>query len=482
MATDAKKAVRVRFAPSPTGSFHVGGARTALFNWVFARQEGGVFVLRIEDTDKERSTKENEKEIFESLSWLGITWDEGPDIGGPYGPYRQSERMEIYKRSLEQLLHEGKAYYCYCTKEELEAEREAMVTQGQPPKYSGHCRNKTEPPPGKIPQLIRFKMPEVRVEFKDLVRGKVSFDANLFGDLVIAKSLEEPLYNFAVVVDDELMHISHVIRGEDLISNTPKQILIAKALGFSEPTYAHLPLILAKDRSKLSKRYAETSLLAYREQGYLPEAIVNFLILLGWHPKDTEEIFTSDKLANIFDIKRVQKAGAIFDEEKLLWLNKEHIKRAAPERLRVLVRETLGATTKDASDEFVDKVIAAERDRVKLITDFKDSASYFFGIPEYDSSLLIWKGESPPSAKEALDRIYGTLEALSDKEFIREKLMAALETLVGAGGKGSIFWPIRAALSGRSASADPITLLMVFGKEESLRRLQIAREKLNTLF
>ena len=332
------KEIRVRFAPSPTGLFHLGSGRTALFNWVYARKLGGKFILRIEDTDRERSKPEFEKGIYESLRWMGLDWDEGPDVGGEFGPYRQTERLHIYREYLEKLIKENWAYYCYCTKEELEEEREAMISQGLPAKYSGHCRNLTEAPAGKTPQLIRFKTPEMRVEFKDIIRGNVSFDSSLFGDIPLAKDLDTPLYNFAVVVDDELMHITHVIRGEDHVSNTPKQVLFQKALGFKELTYAHLPLILAADRSKLSKRYAETSLFEYEKQGYLSEAMVNFLILLGWHPKNDKEIFTIPELVEAFELERVQKAGAIFNEDKLLWINGEHIKIANPQKISEFIK------------------------------------------------------------------------------------------------------------------------------------------------
>ena len=289
-----------------------------------------------------RSEKKHEAQIFAGLEWLGLIWDEGP-VGknqevrskeqGEYGPYRQSERTAIYKKYLEKLLAEKKAYYCYCSKEDLEAERQVLLAQGLPAKYSGHCRNLTSPPAGKNPNVIRFMTPETKVEFKDIIRGKVSFDAGLFGDIVIAKDLETPLYNFVVVVDDEEMKISHVIRGEDHISNTPKQILFQKALGFTEPEYAHLPLILNPDRSKMSKRFADTAVLDYKDRGYAPEAMINFLALLGWHPTHDKEIFSLEELVKEFDLKRVQKGGAIFNQEKLDWLQKEHMKQVPTDEL-----------------------------------------------------------------------------------------------------------------------------------------------------
>ena len=280
--------VRVRLAPSPTGYLHIGTARTALFNYLFAKKHEGQFILRVEDTDIERSEKKYEKDIMDGLRWLGLEWDEGPveaategqllvnQYKGDFGPYRQSGRTAIYEKYLKKLLDEGHAYYCYCTKEELEAERQAMLSQGLAPKYSGRCRN-GKPSDANDPQIIRFKVPDVRVSFRDMIRGEISFNAGLIGDIAIAKNLQTPLYNFVVVIDDHEMEITHVIRGEDHINNTPKQILFMEALGFSRPHYAHLPLILDPDRSKMSKRYSATAIQEYRNQGYLPEAVINFL-------------------------------------------------------------------------------------------------------------------------------------------------------------------------------------------------------------
>ena len=341
MAPKPNPNIRCRLAPSPTGPLHLGTARTGLFNWLFARHCGGVFVLRIEDTDTGRSEDKYEKEIFTGLSWLGVSWEEGPDKGGPYGPYRQSERTDIYKKYLKKLINENKAYFCYCTKEELDGERQAMLKSGVAPRYSGKCRDLKEPPTERKPQVIRFKTPPIVVEFNDIVRGAIKFDMALQGDIAIAKNTAEALYNFAAVVDDYEMKISHIIRGEDHIANTPKQILLHQALGFPVPEFAHLPLLLNPDKSKLSKRHAETSFLSYRESGYLPEALMNFMALLGWHPsqparhasigvtggkdsgKDSlsePEIFTAQELIEQFELARVQKAGAAVSEEKLNWI------------------------------------------------------------------------------------------------------------------------------------------------------------------
>ncbi|OGZ01529.1 MAG: glutamate--tRNA ligase [Candidatus Liptonbacteria bacterium RIFCSPLOWO2_01_FULL_56_20] len=490
VATKAKSAsVRVRFPPSPTGHFHVGGARTALFNWLYARQHGGKFILRIEDTDAERSDQKYEIELVEALKWLGLDWDEGVDwqlvnhewqgsSRGEHGPYRQSERAPVYKRYLEKLLHDGKAYYCHCTKEDLEAERQAQLAEGMPPKYSGHCRNLTESPRGKKPELIRFKTPEARMEFKDLIRGTVSFDASLFGDLVIARSVESPLYNFAVVVDDYEMKITHVIRGEDHLPNTPKQILFARALGFPEPLYGHLPLILASDRSKLSKRFAEVSMLKYRDEGYLPEAMANFLAFLGWHPKDDREVFSLEELKGEFDLKRVQKAGAVFNQEKLDWLNAQHMRRLSIDELLNRLQPFLGEKGIAAPKSFVRKVIAAERERMKTLGDFLKLAGFFFELPDYDAALLVWKGNSMARIKEVLEKILARLEKSRASDFSREKLPGAVAELIKEYDRGAVLWPLRVALSGQSASPDPLAIAGVLGKEETLRRVTAAINKI----
>lgn len=477
MTKNSNPKVRVRFAPSPTGHFHIGNARTALFNWLFARQEGGVIVFRIEDTDEARSKKEYEDGICESLRWLGLDWDEGPDKGGDYGPYRQSERSSIYRKYLDQLLREGKAYYCYCTEEELEAEREAMTAQGLAPKYNGHCRNIATAPEGKKPQVIRFKTPEANVTFKDMIRGVVTFDASLTGDIVIAKDLDHPLYNFAVVVDDELMQITHVIRGEDHISNTPKQILLGKALGFREPIFAHLPLLLNADRTKMSKRYAETTLLKYRDQGYLPQTIVNFLALLGWHPKGNQEIFSSEELVKEFSISRIQKAGAIFNEEKLLWLNKEHIKKMSLEALEeALTPMLVSHNIRIRSKEMLHEIIEIQKERMKTLLDFFDLSDFFFALPEYDPKLLRWNDDPTKKALEALEAASHILTRAETLE--RREIEDAFAMLVEKNGKGSVLWPIRVALSGKSASPDPFDIMRILGKEESLSRISAAKRKL----
>ncbi len=478
--------VRVRFAPSPTGFLHIGSVRTALFNWLFARQHKGVFVLRIEDTDKERSKTEYEKDIIGNFKWLGLDWDEGPDKGGPYGPYRQSERTDYYKKYIEQLLGEGKAYYCFCSKEQLDIDRQTMLSQGLPPKYIGRCRsigkkeaderrNKGEP------SVIRFLVSDSEVSFTDLVRGKVKFDASLGGDIIIAKNAGEPLYNMASTVDDELMQITHIIRAEEHLSNTPKQILLQRALGFRELKYAHIPLILNPDRSKMSKRYLESSVSDYRAAGYLPEAIINFLALLGWHPKDDREVMELEEIIKEFDIKRVQKAGAVFNTEKLDWINSQKIRKMNSADIAALLEPMLKEKNISAPREFIEKIVDVERERVKTIKDFINIADFFFALPDYDPKILPWKNGPASEAKEALLEAEKALGDIHEDNFIKEIIGESLEDSVGKMGKGGIFWPLRVAVSGKQASPDPLVIMEILGKKETMRRIKKGIEKLNSL-
>ncbi|HBT81268.1 hypothetical protein A2757_00015 [Candidatus Giovannonibacteria bacterium RIFCSPHIGHO2_01_FULL_48_47] len=415
--------VRTRIAPSPTGFLHLGTARTALFNWLFARQHQGKFILRIEDTDKERSRPEFEKDIVEGLRWLGADWDEF---------HRQSERIEIYKKYLKKLLDSGQAYFS---------------------------------------DVVHFKNPGRKVRFHDSIRGEIEFDTKELGDFIIAKSEEEVLYHFAVVVDDFEMKISHVIRGEDHISNTPRQILIQEALGFPRPQYAHLPLILGPDRTKLSKRHGAESVREYKEAGYLPEALVNFLSLLGWHPKDEKEIFSKEELIKEFSLERAQKGGAVFDIKKLEWLNGEYIREKSLEDLLELSRPYLGQT----DDEKLKKILALEKTRLNKLSDLREAALYFFKEPEYSKELLSpparagWKGtEDYQLIKKHLKKI---TELLPDSD----KIMSYAEKE----GRGEVLWPLRVALSGRKNSPGPFEIMEVLGKEESIKRIKHALEVLD---
>ena len=489
MISDPKTEIRVRFAPSPTGYFHIGSARTALFNWLFARNQGGKFVLRIEDTDKERSKKEFEKDIFDNLKWLGLDWDEGPIPGkssqymGDFGPYRQSERLSIYEWYLTRLLSENKAYWCFCTKEELEIERQAMLAQGLAPKYSGKC--------GKIPleeaekrlksgekAVIRFRTPSIETTFSDIIRGRIKFDSNLFGDFVIAKDLKEPLFNFAVVVDDFEMKISHVIRGEDHISNTPKQILIQRALGFPEPKYAHIPLTLAADRSKLSKRYAETSLNEYKKDGYLPEAMINFIAYLGWHPKEEKDIMSKEELIKEFDLKRMQKAGAIFNPTKLDWLNAQYIKNLPEQEIEKRLKNFVPADWLK-NKKLLIKAFNLEKERIKKLSEFKEVGEFFFKLPDYKPELLSWKGIEKEKVISNLKILVEEIEKIDENDFILEKIENKIMPLTEVLGRGELLWPLRVALSGSEASPGPFEIMDALGKKETIERLKLAIKKLS---
>ena len=480
------KPIRVRIAPSPTGPLHLGTARTALFNWLFARHNKGVFILRIEDTDTQRSKKEHEENILEGLKWLGLTWDEGPveatsdkrQATGKFGPYRQSECTDIYEKYLKKLLDEDKAYYCYCTKEELEIEAKAMFAAGEPSRYSGKCRKLKTAPEGKTPQVIRFRMPKEVVTFTDLIRGEISFDMSLAGDITIAKDLRTPLYNFAVTVDDYEMKISHVIRGEDHIANTPKQIVMQRALGIDSPEYAHLPLILNSDKSKLSKRYVETSLIAYRDQGYLPEALVNFIAFLGWHPKDEREVMSVKELVKEFDLTRVQKSGAVFNEEKLNWLNAQYIKNMKISDLMTLIAPLLATKNISVEKGTLEKMIAVEKDRMSTFGEFIENTAIFFALPEYETGLLLWKDETREKARKNLQKTLEILALQKPQKFDKISLEATLMPYAEGVGKGEVLWPLRVALSGAKASPGPFEIMEVLEKDETISRVKKAVEKL----
>ncbi|OGY67220.1 MAG: glutamate--tRNA ligase [Candidatus Zambryskibacteria bacterium RIFCSPLOWO2_01_FULL_45_43] len=462
--------VRVRIAPSPTGNLHIGTARTALFNWLFAKKYGGKFILRIEDTDLERSRPEFEKDIINGLRWLGLEWDEGP--------YRQSERLDTYEKYLKKLFKEDKAYYCSCSKESLEKERQRQMQEGKPTIYEGACRNKKIS--AEQSQLIRIKNSFTEpIVFNDLIRGDISFDMKLIGDIAIAKNLRTPLYNFAVVIDDFEMKISHVIRGEDHIANTPKQILIQQALGFPRPKYAHLPLILDPDRSKMSKRFSATSVQEYRDQGYLPEALVNFMALLGWHPTTDIEKLLLAEIMEQFSLERIQKGGAVFDIQKLNWFNAEYIKEKTPEELLAAIASLFGKET--IGDPAVAiKIITVGKPRMNTLRDFREIRNSFT-LKEYDRSLLIWKNTPAEKIKENLLKTNEMLRQLLVKEFNDLKnLERYLMPFADSNGRGEVLWPLRAAISGRDKSPGPFELMWILGKEETLARLEKAIQKLNS--
>ena len=489
--------IKTRIAPSPTGYLHIGTARTALINYLYAKQHKGKFVLRIEDTDKERSRPEYEKDIIESLKWLKIFWDEGVEVGGEHGPYRQSERGGIYKKYIEKLKKLNIAYHCFCSEEELKKHKEAMLIEGKPAVYSKKCRTISKEEAAKRiakgeRSIIRIKVPEnEEISFSDLIKGKISFNSSLIGDIAIAKDEQTPLYNFAVVIDDYEMHITDVIRGEDHISNTPKQIIIQKMLNIPTPRYAHLPLVLNKNKQKLSKRDGALSVMEYKKMGYLPEAIINFLVMLGWNPGDDREIFSLDELIKEFDIKKIQKSGAVFNIEKLNWYNSYYIKKANPQKITKLAIPFLkdaklinqmdddNFITKDQrkiDEKYIENVIKIEQTRIKTISELPELVDFFFDEVKPDKDMLIWKKSNQSETKKALSEVIELL--LEIKEFNEENTQNALMKVAEKYGNGAVFWPVRVSLSGKKASPSPSEIMSVLGREESLKRIKNAKNLL----
>lgn len=473
--------VRTRFAPSPTGFLHVGGARTALFNYIFAEKNKGSFIIRIEDTDKERSSNEFEKDIIESLKWLGIKWTEGPDIGGSFGPYRQSERGYIYKEYLEKLLNEEKAYRCFCSPEDLEAQRQYSISQGKSWIYNGKCsqlstKEVKEKIKNKVPFIFRFKTPShQKIVFEDLIKGKTEFDTNLIGDFSIAKSDFSPLYNFAAAIDDFEMKISYVIRAEDHLSNTPKQILIQKALNLSTAHYAHLPLILGPDRSKLSKRHGAMAVSEFRKQGYLPEALINFMAFLGWNPGKEREIYSLPSLISEFSLDKVQKSGAIFNIKKLDFLNGFYIRQKSIEKLTELC---LPYFLQKNDFDYLKKITKIYQERIKKLSEITDLTDFFFKEKlKYDKDLLRWKGAGDKEIKEYLDIIIKILSKVEEKKWNKINLEKILiDEAQKFLDKGKLLWPFRVALTGKKASAAPFEIAEILGKEKTIQRIKEAEE------
>lgn len=514
MNKENKKTVRVRFAPSPTGYFHIGSARVALFNFLHAKKNNGVFVLRIEDTDKERSKKEYEEDIMRSINWLKIVWDEGVVFDteekrdrevGDFGPYRQSRREDIYKKYILKLIEEGKAYYCFCTKEDLEAVREKQRDKKEAPCYEGGCFNLSKEEVEKNIKdgknfTVRLRVPkEEKLSFVDKIRGEVVFNSkDIGGDFVIAKGDLSPLYNFACVVDDHKMGITDVVRGEDHISNTPKQILIQKALQFDTPFYAHLPLILGTDKSKLSKRHGAVSLYEYKKEGYLPEAIVNFIAFLGWNPGDEKEVYSLEEMIEKFSLEKCQKSGAIFDIKKLehingVYIRKMDVKELTKKCVSYLIDSSLISSSKkengeealynkdgeEITFEHLSNIVSLYQERLKKLSEITELVDYLLTEDIfYEKELLFWKNNREEETISAVEKVIEAFSLLKDwtREEVEKTLLDVAEK---EENRGFVLWPTRVALSGKKASASPFDIAWVLGREKTIKRLKMAKNKLN---
>lgn len=464
--------VRVRFAPSPTGFLHIGGVRTALFNWLFARQQQGTFILRIEDTDQSRSTDESIQAIVEGMKWVGLDWDEGP--------FRQTERMELYRSHAMKLLESGQAYWCVCKAEELEARRKEAEAKGLSPRYDGRCRQlQISNPPADA--ALRFKAPqEGHIVVDDLIKGTITFDNSAADDLIILRSNGYPTYNFSVVVDDALMRITHVVRGDDHLTNTPRQIPIFEALGFVVPRFGHLPMILGSDKTRLSKRHGATSIMAYKDMGYLPDAMVNYLVRLGWSHGD-QELFTRQELIEKFSWDHVQKSAAVFNPDKLLWINAEYIKSSPPSSVAkalvpLLGQAEVGNEVKAVSDEWLAQLVVLVKERAKTLVDMVEWVKPYFG-QEVQYEVEAAKKFLTPAIAPLLQKLVARFEAFPS--FSKAVWEDSFKKLVEEEGvkMGALAQPVRVALTGRTASPGLFEVMEVLGRERTLLRLQKGIER-----
>jgi len=477
------KEIRVRFAPSPTGYLHVGGLRTALYNFLFAKKNRGRFILRIEDTDRNRYVEGAVENLISALKWAGIEYDEGPDNSGNFGPYKQSQRLEIYKQHSDQLITNGNAYYCFCTPERLKELREEQEKQKLPQaKYDKHCLNLSKNDIDEnlskgIPYVVRLNIrPNHKIIFDDIIRERVEFDSNNIDDQVLIKSDGYPTYHLANVVDDHLMEISHVIRGEEWLSSTPKHVLLYDAFGWERPIFAHLPLLLNPDKSKLSKRQGDVAVEDYRDKGFLKEALINFVALLGWNAGDDKEFYYMDELIEKFSLDRVNKAGAVFDLQKLNWLNAEHLRKMNNQSILQLLREEIlksQFSTLSLSDHYLLSIIEAMKERVSFIKEFITTCQYFYTSPvEYEQKSVEknWNPETARQMKHLKDR-FADLIAPQKEDYEAVLTKAAEELGIG---KGKLIHPLRLALSGQSTGPGMFDLIYILGKEETIKRIDRA--------
>lgn len=481
--------VRVRFAPSPTGYLHIGGARTALFNWLFARKTGGTFILRIEDTDQDRSRDELVKPLLDSMRWLGLNWDEGPEVGGPYGPYFQSERQHLHVEAAERLLAEGKAYRCFCSAEQLAAMRQQARRDGRIFRYPGTCKNLDHAEVSRrieqgMPYVIRIKGPDPSGEtvVNDLIHGPVTFANTEFDDFIIMKSDGTPTYNFACVLDDHAMKISHVLRAEEHLSNTPRQLILYQALGYTPPLFGHVPMVLAPDRAKLSKRHGAVAVEEFKAAGFLPEAILNYIALLGWSPGDDREIMTVDEMIEAFSVERISKTPAIYDVEKMTWVNGQHLRNADLDRVFDIALPALQAASYLPADpgpgelDYARAVVDTVRTRVRTVSEVIDAADYFFRDDfEYDPAG-VKKRFDKPGVADLLERAAAVLQRV--EPFDAEHTEVAYRQLcdeLGI-GTGALFHPTRLALTGRTMGPSLFDIIALLGRERCVTRLRRAAE------
>ncbi len=469
---------RVRFAPSPTGQLHIGNARTAILNWLFAKHSGGTFILRVEDTDMERSTKASEASILQDLRWLGLHWDEGPDVGGKFGPYRQSERLAIYHQHAAQLIAKSHAYHCYCTPAELETRRESAMKAGQPPRYDGRCKHLSpnermaKEKAGAKP-VVRFIMPERDITFSDLAKGAITFPPDAIGDFVILRSDGVPTYNYAAVVDDHLMQITHIIRGDDHVGNTPKQIMLYEAFGWALPEFCHIPMILGPDRERLSKRHGATSVDDYAAKGYLPDALVNFLSLLSWSSASGEEILSRQRLIEEFSFNRLSSSAAIFDVVKLNWMNSVYIRNLSPDALTQACLPYLQKSGYALPDHAtLQKMIRLVHDSLEYLSQISEKLAFFFA-----DEIRINDGAAiGMSQTEAAEKIYWSFLRQLDKYDMLNgdafrQIMKTVNKETGIMGR-DLWMPIRIALTGEMHGPDLAMIVEIFGKEKCRKSVQ----------
>lgn len=518
--SESQKKVRVRFAPSPTGYLHIGGLRTALYNYLFAKKNDGVFVLRIEDTDQKRFVEGAVENLIKALGQMGLSWDEGAYAKkqetenrkqktedstayskivemGDFGPYVQSERLEIYRKYAEQLVVDGKAYYCFCDSARLEQMREKQQQEKLPPMYDRYCLDNLTPEEiieklkTNCPVTIRLKVPRNEiVEFEDLVRGKVSFSTDTIDDQVLLKSDGFPTYHLANVVDDHLMEITHVIRGEEWLPSTPKHILLYRAFEWKIPTFAHIPLLLNPDKSKLSKRQGDVAVEDYLKKGYLKEAVINFVAMLGWNPGEgsVQEIFSLDELVRNFDLRKVHKAGAVFDHKKLDWLNGQYLKKMSIDELYEVAKPFLEAKAffqtwdsehetwnAQAKEAYLKKVLTVEQDRLSNLSQIGEENRFFFENVKPEKKMLYWKEMTDEELKRSLQKSFETLDGIEESAWTRNLLEQNL-LAAAADKRGDLLWPLRASLTGVQKSPSPFDCAWVLGKEETVRRLRHAIE------